>query len=141
MSAGIAQKIKLKMEERNLTARELERVAGLKISAVTNILTGKSKNPRADTLYNIAEVLNCSVDDLMSEDLPSYSSLIVDKWNLSLFMSAAEIVDQCVQEKKKDIPFPAIIKMIKEVYSYSLSRGELKADPIFARWVAERNIR
>lgn len=37
---------------------------GLSRQAVTNILNGKQKNPKVQTLEKIAEVLNCSVDEL-----------------------------------------------------------------------------
>ena len=40
---------------------------GLSRQAVTNFLNGKQRNPKMQTLEKIAEVLDCSVDELMNK--------------------------------------------------------------------------
>ena len=46
---------------------EIARQTGLSRVAVTNILNGKQKNPKIQTLEKIAEVMECSVDELRSK--------------------------------------------------------------------------
>lgn len=48
---------------KSLVARQ----TGLSRVAVTNILNGKQKNPKIQTLEKIAEVMECSVDELRSK--------------------------------------------------------------------------
>lgn len=48
---------------------ELERRAELSEGGAKNIIYGKSKNPRADTLKKIAKALGCTADDLSRGDI------------------------------------------------------------------------
>ena len=50
-----------------LTKVEIARESGISRVAVTNILNGKQKNPKIQTLEKIAGVLNCSVDELRNK--------------------------------------------------------------------------
>lgn len=52
------------LRQRRMSMRALSLKAGLEESAVKQILYGKSKNPRLDTLKKIARVLGCSLDYL-----------------------------------------------------------------------------
>ncbi|WP_142847252.1 helix-turn-helix transcriptional regulator [Telmatospirillum sp. J64-1] len=54
-----------------LSGRELCERAGVNTSAVKNILSGKSRNPRGDTLAKLAKALGSSVADLTGEDTPA----------------------------------------------------------------------
>ncbi|NUB35688.1 helix-turn-helix domain-containing protein [Azospirillum brasilense] len=66
---------------------ELERRAGLREGAAKNILRGKSKNPRADTLQKLAQALGCSVADLTGE---SHAKQIADDSYMDLSEEANE---------------------------------------------------
>ena len=46
---------------------EIARETGLSRVTISNILNGKQKNPKSDTLKKIAQKLNCTVDDLIKE--------------------------------------------------------------------------
>lgn len=48
---------------------ELERRAELSEGGAKNIIYGKSKNPRADTLKKIAKALGCTTNDLSRDDI------------------------------------------------------------------------
>ena len=65
---AISRHIKEKMVEKGLSAHALEKLAGLKLSAVQNIIYGRSKNPSVNILIPIAQALGCTVSDLLEED-------------------------------------------------------------------------
>ena len=46
---------------------EIARKTGLSRVAVTNILNGKQKNPKLDTLERLAETMDCSIDELKTK--------------------------------------------------------------------------
>lgn len=46
---------------------EIAKKTGLSRQAVSNILNGRQRNPRINSIKKIAEVLGCSVDDLLKE--------------------------------------------------------------------------
>lgn len=56
-----------RMAERGLSARRLSSLARLNETAIKAIMTGRSVNPRADTLLKIAAALDCAVADLTGE--------------------------------------------------------------------------
>jgi len=65
---NLKQKIREKLNEQNLSVAALEKKAGLKMSAVRNILRGQTRKPSAYTLKKISDALNCKIDDLLVED-------------------------------------------------------------------------
>lgn len=52
-------------EEKNITIRELSRRTGIAPSVISNIESGKTKNPRINIVCNIAKGLNVSLDILV----------------------------------------------------------------------------
>ena len=46
---------------------EIARNTGLSRVAVSNVLNGKEKNPKLETLEKISRVLNCTIDELKSK--------------------------------------------------------------------------
>ncbi len=66
--AQLVNFLKQKMEQEGITAYALEKRAGLKPSAVNNIIYGKSKNPSITVLKAISRALNCTVADLIGEE-------------------------------------------------------------------------
>lgn len=148
MTSIIAQKIKNRMAEKRFTVASLEREAGLKVHAVRNIILGKSKNPSADTLKAVADVLECTVDDLLShEDSTTLSSPKDNEAERSLVkISEPELYFEVTQEALalfssnsitptfKDLSF-----IILEAYLYSIENNEGKTDRSFMKWLYSRN--
>ena len=65
MSTHLANQISIRMRAKNLSVASLEREAGLTNHSVLNILRGKSKRPSAEVLLAVADVLGCTINDLM----------------------------------------------------------------------------
>lgn len=60
------EKIKQKMDEKNITLYKLSVESGLGYSTLHDIVvTGKIKNPRIDTLGKIAQALNESIESFI----------------------------------------------------------------------------
>ncbi len=57
-----------RMAAAGFSARSLSIAAGLNPTAVRDILIGRSKQPRFQTLYRLARVLGCSVEELTDPD-------------------------------------------------------------------------
>src|SRR5476651_370756 len=83
MSTQIAKQISTRMRAKNLTLSTLEREAGLTTHFVQSILRGKSKKPSAESLQAIADVLGCTVKDLLDKnELPHEENLSKPKKDL-----------------------------------------------------------
>lgn len=73
MDNDLAKTIRAILARRGRSGEEVAQAAGLGRSAVNDILSGRSKRPRYDTLLRIARVLNVPVETLTGEsrtDLP-----------------------------------------------------------------------
>ena len=142
----LQEEIQVRMEDKNLTASELEKKAGLKMSAVRNILTGKSNNPGIEVLSAIARLLSCSVDELIGETKSqSYISTIADlnktklthAWNLELYQDCLNAIQHQIQIKNFKPTMEQILFFVKEAYIYSLEGKENKADMRFTKWIVD----
>ncbi len=65
MASRLAREIRRRMEAGGFNQKSLARAAGLNQTAVRDILIGKSRHPRHDTLEKLAASLECSVIDLL----------------------------------------------------------------------------
>jgi transcriptional regulator with XRE-family HTH domain len=118
-------------------AAELEKKAGLKMSAVRNILTGKSNNPGIEVLSAIARLLGCSVDELTGETKSqSYISTIADlnktklthTWNIELYQDCLNAIQHQIQIKNFKPTMEQILFFVKEAYIYygKIFKDEMK---------------
>jgi len=145
---AIQQQIKMRMAEKRLSTNELEKQAGLKSSAVGNIIYGRSKNPGIETIQNIARALNCSVSELIEEELSSDANLRNNPvteienfpWNSSLYLDCLNVVSNLLKNTNRSIDKNVILNYIEEAYKYSISSEKGKADPHFAKWLIKNNM-
>ena len=145
MDTHLINQIKRRMFEKNLSSGKLERLAGLKMSAVRNILTGQSKKPSAETLVAISKVLECSVDDLLEKtDAPNldFSSPSLVKYetfeNPDLLLKIVEFYVKNHSTLIIKIPSRRMLKSIEEIYSYCISKNKGLFSESFAEWTLER---
>lgn len=59
-------------ESRGMTQSELAKETGIPQSVISDIESGKTKNPRIDTMEAIARVLGVKLEELRSESLPDH---------------------------------------------------------------------
>lgn len=150
MTSHLKQQIQERMEADQLTIYSLEKKAGLRRSAVRNILHGLSKNPSIEILQAIARALNCTVDDLMGPtsghpDMlpitarkPTPKSTSSHPWNEALYLDAVRTVSKLASERGLELPFEHIIHFIQEAYYYTLSKPSDTLDIEFCKWLMNR---
>ena len=148
MSTYLQKQIQTRLDEKKLNINALGKKAGLKRSAARNILLGYSKKPSADTLKAIADVLGCTVDDLIgssSTNLNSFFSKINTAsqssypWNEKLYLESMKVVTKILKAKKLDLKFEQVTSLIQETYKYSMSKKSEKIDQDFVNWVVDNN--
>ncbi len=139
---NLQEQIEARMHEKNLNARELERRAGLKISAVRNILSGQSKNPGIEVITSMAKILNCSTDELLGieskkdkSDTPKQK--VIDIWDYSLYENCLKEVHNYLQSKSLKSHAEQILFFVREAYIYSLEGKDKKADLRFIKWIVD----
>jgi len=133
--------IKEKIQQHGISAHALERMAGLKPSAVQNILYGRSKNPSVTTIQAIANALGCDIRDLLSNDSatkPSSASANLP-WDQRLYIECANIVGSVAGSHDVHLSKSDIIEVVDEVYEYSISNDLKKPDINFTKWIIEKS--
>lgn len=149
MVASLKHKLEEILREKHLSAIELEKLAGLNAYAVRNILLGRSQKPNVHTVKAIADVLGCSIEELLEEtqiNSPSKSSSEKKEStsptpieNPDLFVEATRIVMNLAKEKKQFLTIAQAFKVIQGVYAFTLKKNFSEPDQDFAEWLLEQN--
>lgn len=142
MPTYLQQQLIQRMQEKNLTINALEKRANLKESTVRNIIKGKSKNPRVETLDSIAHVLGCSIVDLMHDPSGKESSSPMadqsHKLEEELFLDTIKVLFDLYKEKNCLPTLEETLFYIKEAYLYALKVKSV--DKNFIEWFIERKV-
>ena len=143
MNTQIALQISSRMRAKNFSVNMLEKEAGLKTHAVRNILRGKSKRPSAETMQAVADVLGCTVKDLLEnqevfqiEDSEEYKNEVMRKTyeKPDLLLETVKVVNDKLQQRNSNVTTKQALTCIEEVYLHSLQANSAKVDEDFADW-------
>tara|TARA_B100000614_G_C14183550_1_gene342376 strand:- start:67 stop:504 length:438 start_codon:yes stop_codon:yes gene_type:complete len=134
----LVQNLRKFIQKENISVNALEKKAGLKQSAIQNILQGKSKRPGAEMLASISQALNCSVEDLLknSEKLLSQRpSQLKIEWNPELYIDCISVTQKYINKLGLNFYADKALKCCEELYKYSLSIEPKIVDERFAHWI------
>lgn len=143
----LQKKLKAKMLETGISAHALEKKAGLKRSAVQNILHGRSKKPSAEILQAVAKVLGCNIYDLIghetqtdvkiSDSLPGVN-LTETQYNSNLYLEAVGVANKIFKAKNIQPTNQIAFSYIQGIYSYAIETEVAVIDVRFAEWLARK---
>jgi len=131
--------LKKKIEEQGISAHALEKMAGLKPSAVQNILYGRSKNPSILTIKAIADALGCEITTLI--DIPESAKKEPTPnhiWDQELYLECSTACNESLHHMGMSFSKDAILNIIDETYHYTVSNTLKKPDKNFIRWIIEK---
>lgn len=145
VNAGLQQQIRERMLDKNLSVAALERKAGLRMSAVRNILRGQSKRPSAENLRAIAKTLECSITDLIGPDPeaaapPEPKGSSIRFTEPQLLLDSSKIIVEILSSKDHSLTVENVLDLIGQVYLYSAQNQESEIDTRFANWVVDQAI-
>lgn len=136
MATALQIRLKHLMQEKNLRTSDLEKLAGLKMSAVRNIMLGKTKHPKAETLQAIVDVLGCTIADLLGKETQKEDAHPSPKVGCpQLLLEAAQSLVSLLEQEKSELTLDQACLIIKETYAYSAQNNSKKADHQFAKWL------
>jgi transcriptional regulator with XRE-family HTH domain len=140
MSTALQKNLRHQIEEKKISVHSLEKRAGLKPSAIQNILRGKSKRPAAELLFAIAKELDCSVEQLIQEEknFLTPQAEVAKQWHPDLFKDSLEKVQLNLSHMGLDLSKDEVLKIVDEVYLYSIKGSCTEADSRFVDWLINR---
>lgn len=145
MTSILQYQLKTRLADKNLTVSALEKRAGLGTNSVRKILIGTSKDPGIRVLRAIANVLGCSVSELLGEKQEPFSPLSSFHqkksyvWDLTLYLQASKIVDGFIKRKELTLPALRVTEIIWEVYTFSFSKDTPAIDLNFCEWLFNKD--
>ena len=157
MYTTLGNNIRSRLKERNLSVSEIERRTGLRQSTLRNVLSGRSTNPSLELLIPLTRQLNCTVEDLLSNDpMPEEKEMSQDnasspidldpckqknesvsdlEWSYALYTASLHFVNQFLEKNRLTPPFAKINFCIGEIYKYSYPLHSIHIDQRFAEWL------
>ena len=147
MANYIKNKVSELLVRNQITAKSLEKKAGLTPGTVTNILREKTLNPTFNTIHAIANILDCSLYEFdeakkNSTDL-EYLLNINIHCNYDLFIDAIRTVELYLEKYSLKIDFKKILQIVLEIYVYSFKKDKdaVNVDKNFCEWFIENIMR
>jgi len=141
MESVLQKKIKNYLETNKVSVTALEREAGLKSNVARNILRGISKKPTAVTLRAIADVMGCTVEDLLGGKTETHKSEMKSSSERALLLEAPELLDnslhallQIIKANNYTLTVQQTLFILGEVYAYSIKKDPPKIDEDFIEW-------
>lgn len=135
----LKKQIETFLEQEGISIRELERRSGLMPTSIINILSDRSKNPKASSLVAIAKVIGCSVDELVAEpvfsdekevNLPVSNKI---EWNVSLLTNVIRAVDK--ESSHSTLGFEKTLDIVKKIYTLTIKKNETTPNMDFVKWL------
>lgn len=142
MSGNLPDRLKKYLQEEGISVREFERKAGLPVSAVQNIINGRSQSPKLRTIKPIADILGCEVEELISQSKIVKKKVDTIKnapWDFHLYANCVNEVNEIFSDLKMNPRSKVAIEKISEVYFYSVEAQETEVNKRFARWLIKKN--
>ncbi len=142
MSTQLAKQIFVRMKAKDLSIATLERDAGLKPHSVQNILRGKSRKPNVESVQAVADVLGCTVKDLLKKDedfreenTESTKEILNNPYTYpDLLLKTVQWINDNVQKNNYQITIKQTFTCIEEIYLHSLQKDPTKVAEDFAEW-------
>lgn len=123
------------LQKNNLSIAEAERQAGLRMSALRNIMRDQSKNPSVENLNKLATLFQCSITDLICEEPPSKrEGTLKTIENFDILVEYANLVQKLVKENNFNLSFTQYSKIQKECYYYTIENNLSELDKNFTKW-------
>ncbi len=151
MKLNIKDEIRDRLEDKRLSISTLEKEAGLKKSAVSNILLDRSKKPSYETIKAIAKVFDCSPEELVGIDEKNYNILNTRNaetssnkqlaWNPDLYNNTVIAFNKfCEKNSRLPKNLSAAVTIIDEIYNFHLKKKTNNIDDDFVEWIARRSL-
>lgn len=134
--ASLQLKLSELMAQKNISISDIEKTTGINKSTISNILSGTSKNPTANTLRAIANALDVSLEFILSDEEININ--VLDKDQMKIFKSVTSTAIDIIIDKDLYFPIDKLNSIIKEIYQYSVATNPPYIDDRFIYWIVDK---
>ena len=135
MIESLKSQIEMRRAKKNITVKDLETLSGLKANSVLNLLIGKVKSPKIDTVEKLAIFFDCSVDELLGYKADmSYT----DVQDVALFKVCILSCLEYFELKENTFVPNEFFDFVQKVYMYSLENNLDQPDQGYIMGLGEK---
>jgi DNA-binding Xre family transcriptional regulator len=134
MQSILQKNIKKHLHKKNISVTELERRAGIK-HAVINIMHGRSKNPSAKITFAIAKELDCSIEDLFTDEENITPTVTSPLWDEQIYMDCVSIINLKIKQGKIKPNLDLVLSWVRQAFCYSQSAPSKQVEERFIDWL------
>lgn len=125
----------------NLNKAKFADAIKMEHNTIQKLVSGATKNPGIKTIMAVAKGLNCSIDELVGNNIftANNNSLLSNELSFdnTVFKKIFVAVSVYIEEKKLDPPMKKVFYAIDTIYDYSLRRNHNELDNSYVTWVLE----
>ena len=131
----LAENITEKITQKGMKYCDFAKQSKTSLQNLDRILKNKTSNPGINTIAPMADVLGCTIDELMGRPTKESSQQNIEIDNNDLFLNIITFVSKKIKKHPYKIYSLDFLKTIMHIYSYSQKQN--KIDETFAVWCIE----
>ena len=148
----LQENIRRRLTTMELSLTELGRQAGVRTSTISSILDGSSKNPTIKIIYAIAQVFQCSIEDLIipehkqshhrpDQTIIKWLQTLEENWHPVLHDEIYNFIQHYISLNHIKAKAWQVLLCMLEIYAYSSSRQQSYMDTSFAEWIIHKTFK
>ena len=136
----IANQIRKRLKERNISAHAFEKKAGISKSTLQNILQGRSKNPSINVLKSVASALECTLSELLGDTDAGYFKETDEHvtWVPERYAYAVSVTWKACKDANFSLSRERFFEVAQEIYAYCIQYHRETVDRSFVDWVIRK---
>lgn len=146
LAARVSFIVKKLMSDRSIAPTELSKETNIPYPTLTQIIQGRNAYPKINNLIALAKYFSITIDQILGEQPLSSVTKIEENlksdysnspiWHYDFFNDSCALFNKLIKEKEiNSINTELALKIIKEIYFFSLERKIKSPDKQFARWI------
>lgn len=119
----LRDKIQKTLKDKNVSIRQMERMSGLGPTSLRHFLSGRTNNPKLETIRSIAKALNMDVSELTNEDVNDKILPFSNQpWEKTIFLKIASNISDLIENHKPNISNEEAMTIIRNLYYFCYER-------------------
>lgn len=145
----IASFVKEQLFRKNMNVADAVRKSNIGSYTFHAVIQGKAKNPRINTLEEVASVLGLSLVDLLlqnegvkkeQEPSPTIKKFQGKEWKGRIYAESARILDQVLKKFQTTFQHQDAVELLEEIYDFHCQSNKENIDFTFVEWIAKKYI-
>ena len=119
----LREKMKKKLKEKGWSIKQVEEKAGVSSTALRYFLSGRTKNPRLETLKDFSKFFEIDLSDFTDDSSTTPLKLSDNLFDINLFLKVADSLKKFIEGHKIEVSAPVVLSTFQELYAFCQNKG------------------